>query len=174
MMFPWLKTILRLIFLVLLQGLIVNRLDLWQGYMLPWVYIFGLLMMPLEAPRTLRMLIGFLTGLAVDMFTNTAGVHASASVCLTFAQPFVLKALSPREGYDSGLNPTIQDMGVVWYITYASLLALVHHVLLFFLELWRFTPFFSTLGKALFSALATVVFMVLGQYLIFSQDRRRK
>ncbi len=170
----WFRIILRLIFLILLQGLIVNRLDLWQGYMLPWVYIFGILMLPFETPRWLTLFIAFGTGLMIDLFTNTAGVHTGACTLLGFVQALVLRTLAPREGYESGQTPTIQDLGVGWYITYATTLTMVHHVSLFFLELWRFTPFFTTLGKALLSALATLVMLVLGQYLIFKPDRRRK
>lgn len=168
------RNALRLVFLILVQGLIVNRLDLWQGYILPSVYIFGLLMLPITTPRIMYMVIGFVVGACVDMFTNTLGVHASACVFMGFIQPLFLRFLAPREGYEVGQRPTLQDLGIGWYITYAGIMALVHHTWLFYIELMRFTPFFYTLGKVLLSSLATLVLMVLGQYLIYSPTDRRK
>ena len=168
------RNILRLVFLILVQGLIVNRLDLWQGYVLPSVYIFGLLMLPITTPRILYMVIGFAFGAAVDMFTNTLGVHTSACVFLGFIQPLFLRFLAPREGYEVGQRPTLQDLGMGWYITFAGILTLAHHTWVFFIELMRFTPFFETLAKILLSTLATLVLMVLGQYLIYTPNDRRK
>lgn len=160
--------------MVLLQGLVVNRIDLWQGLVLPYIYIFGILMLPINTPRSLLIIIAFVTGALVDMFTNTLGLHASACVLLGFLIPIVQRALAPREGYEVGQRPTIQDMGTAWYITYAAILIFIHHTWLFFIELMRFTPFFSTVGKVLLSSMATLLLLVLSQYLIYSPSDRRK
>ncbi|MCH2198470.1 MAG: hypothetical protein MK081_06785 [Flavobacteriales bacterium] len=167
------RNTLRILFLVLIQGLVVNRIDLWNGTMLPFIYIFGILMLPINTPRSLLLVIAFATGALVDMFTNTLGLHISASLVLAFMQPLVQRALSPREGYEAGQRPTIQDMGLAWYVTYAGILTLIHHLWLFFIELFRFTPFFSTLGKVLLSTLATLLLLTIGQYLIYSPTDRR-
>jgi hypothetical protein len=167
------RNILRILFLVLLQGLVVNRLDLWQGYVLPAVYLFALFMLPVNTPRVLLLLIGFATGALVDAFTNTLGLHASAALLVAFLQPTVQRFLAPRDGYEPGQRPTIKELGLTWYIAYAGILILVHHTWLFFIELMRFTPFFLTLGKILLSSLATLTLLVLGQYLIYSPSERR-
>lgn len=169
-----LKHILRIVFLILLQGLVVNRLNLMDGMILPSVYIFAILMLPLAMNRVALMAIAFIVGALVDSFTNTLGLHTSAIVLLAFMQPVVLRVLSPREGYEPGLSPTIQDMGLTWYLAYAGMLTLIHHFWLFFIELLRFTPFWMTLGKVLLSTLATLILMVIGQYLIFSSVERNR
>ncbi len=167
------RNIVRIVFLVLLQGLIVNRLDLWQGLVLPSVYLFAILMLPVNTPRLLLLLIGFATGAFVDAFTNTLGLHASASLLVAYFQPHILRFFSPRDGYEAGQRPTVKDLGLTWYLSYAGALVLIHHTWLFFMELMRLTPFFHTLGKILFSSLATLVLLVLGQYLIYSPSERR-
>lgn len=165
---------IRILFLVLLQGLVVNRLNLWEGMVLPSVYLFAILMLPINTNRVLLMVIGFCIGAFVDAFTNTFGLHTSACVLMTFMQPIVLRVLSPREGYELGTRPSIQDLGLTWYLTYAAMLTFIHHIWLFFIELFRFTPFWMTIGKVLLSTVATVLLMVLGQYLIFSSADRNK
>lgn len=168
------KNILRILIFVLIQGLILNRMDLWQGYILPSIYIFGLLMLPINTSPLFRMLIGFACGLLVDTFTNTAGLHASACVFLAFVQPLILKVLAPREGYETGQKPTLHELGWTWFLGYGGILTFLHHLWLFYVEQLRFTPFFSTLGKVVLSSLATLVLMIISQYLLHTpKDRRR-
>ncbi|MGB0422887.1 MAG: hypothetical protein ACPGED_01135, partial [Flavobacteriales bacterium] len=59
------KSILRIVFFVLLQALVVNRLDLFQGLALPFIYIFALLMLPFQTPRLLVLLICFVVGICM-------------------------------------------------------------------------------------------------------------
>jgi len=111
------RNVLRLIFLILIQGLIVNSLDLWQGYILPSVYIFGLLMLPITTPRIMYMVIGFVAGACVDMFTNTLGIHASACVFMGFIQPLFYVFLLQEKGMKWGnANPTRFRNWMVHYL----------------------------------------------------------
>lgn len=168
------KSTLRFILLLAMQGLVVNRLDLVNGQILPQVYLFAILMLPIETPRLLVLFASFLAGLFADMFTGTPGMHASACVLLGFLMPLHLRLLSPREGYEFGKRPTIQSMGLGWYLSFATPLVLVHHLLLFYLEAFRFEWFFVTLSRVLLSAAGTMILLLIAQYLIFSsrpQDR---
>lgn len=166
------RNIIRFGFLILLQGMIVNKVLLLDGSVRPFIYVFALLMLPLETPRWLSMIIGLVTGLIVDAFGNTQGLHASASVMLCFLMPYVQRLLSPREGYEFGLRPTVQDMGLRWYFTYALVLVFLHHLWLFYLEFFKLSEFFSTFARVCLSSLATVLLLVIGQYLIFTQKAR--
>jgi cell shape-determining protein MreD len=160
--------IVRILFLILLQSQIVSRIDLFDGLILPWVYIFGLLMLPFETPRWLTMIIAFVTGLLMDFFSGPIGLHTSACVVLGYAQPIIQKILAPREGYDLTQKPTVQRMGLAWYLTYAGVLTLVHHSWFFFMEVFRFSDFFYQIFHILLSTLATIVLMTIGQYLIYN------
>jgi hypothetical protein len=166
------RNILRLVFLVLLQALVVNRLQLLDGMMFPMVYLFGLLMLPFNTPKWMLMIVAFLVGLTMDGFSDTPGFHASAALLMTFVQPLVQKILAPREGYEFGQKPTIQSMGLVWYVLFAGILVLIHHLWYFYLEVFRFDNFFHTLGKAALSGIGTLVLLVLGQFLIYTQKPR--
>jgi hypothetical protein len=162
--------ILRIAFLILLQCLVVNKMLLLDGLILPFVYVFGILMLPFETPRWLLLILGFSIGLIMDYFTGMMGLHASACLFLTFMQPLVQKFLSPREGYDATQRPTVQSMGLGWYLAYAGILVFMHHGWLLFLEVFRLSSFFDTLVHVVLSSLATLIFLTIGQYLIYKPN----
>jgi cell shape-determining protein MreD len=160
--------IIRVLFLVLLQALVVSRVQLFDGLIFPWIYIFSILMLPFETPRWFVMLVSFLIGLLMDYFSGPIGLHTSACVFLGYLQPIVQKILAPREGYDLTQRPTVQRMGLAWYVTYAGVLTLAHHTWFFFMEVFRFSDFLYQVLHILLSTLATLVLMTIGQYLIYN------
>jgi len=160
--------ILRVLFLVLLQALVVSRVQLFDGLIFPWVYIFSILMLPFETPRWFVLLVSFLVGLIMDYFSGPIGLHTSACVFLGYLQPIVQKILAPREGYDLTQRPTVQRMGLAWYVTYAGVLTLAHHSWFFFMEVFRFSDFLYQVLHILLSTFATLVLMTIGQYLIYN------
>jgi hypothetical protein len=162
---------LRLLFLVLIQVLIICRIELLDGMMLPWIYIFGILMLHFSTPGWVVILTAFATGWSVDYFTGTGGLHASAATFLGLLQPVVQRFMAPREGYEVTHRPTVQRMGLGWYLTYAGILTFAHHFWLFFLEVLRFSGFFDTLLRVLLSTVATLVLMTVGQYLIYNTSK---
>lgn len=168
------KNIGRFILLVLLQGLILNEVNLWHGTAIPYLYVLFLLMLPLETPRWLELILGLLLGLTIDMFTNTLGLHASACVVLAYVRPLYLNAIAPRDGYEFGQRPGIQDFGLSWFIKYAGVLILIHHLWLFYVEIYSFKGFFNTLLRVLASSALTLILSIIGQYLIMTKKSARQ
>lgn len=168
-----LKNLFRFLFLVAIQVLVLNHIQ-WSGYFNPYVYILFILMLPLETPRWLLLLLGLATGLTIDMFGNTSGMHAAASVFVAFARPGILRLIAPRDGYETEAGLTPQVMGFRWFITYVSILVLLHHLVYFYVEVFRFSEFFITLLKAILNAAITVVIILLGQYLFGRSSKRNE
>ncbi len=159
----------RFVLLILLQGLIFNEFNLWKGLAIPYFYILFLLMLPLYIPRWLELLLGLITGLAIDMFTNTIGLHASACVALAYARPLMLSAIAPRDGYEFGQRASISDFGLNWYVKYAAVLVILHHTWLFFVEVYSFSSFGNTILRILLSSALTLTLILLTQYLTYSR-----
>lgn len=157
----------RFLVLVFLQGVILTDVNLWQGMAIPYLYVLFLLMLPINLPKWTELIIGLICGLAIDMFTNTLGIHASACVLLAFVRPLLLKAIAPRDGYEFGQRPTISDLGTSWYFKYAFVLVFIHHLWLFYLEVYSFSGFFTTLLRVILSSLFTFLLVILSQYLFF-------
>ena len=161
------NTVLRfaLIFvvLVLLQILLFNNIQ-FSGYVNPYVYIMFILLLPVEIPSWLLLLLSFALGLVIDLFSGTPGMHSSATVLAGFVRPYVLRIISPRDGYESRAEPSIVNYGFRWFLTYAVLIVLVHHLALFYLEVFRFSDFFRTLLRVLLSSLFTVTFIMIIEF----------
>ena len=75
----YLRNILRFVVLVLIQVLVINNLQL-SSYVDPFIYVLFILLLPFETPGWILLLFAFSLGLTIDMFSDTAGVHASATV----------------------------------------------------------------------------------------------
>ena len=162
---------LRFIFLILFQALILNNIEL-GGYVNPYLYILFILWLPFEMQLWVTLLLGFLLGFFMDVFTGTLGLHIAASVFLAYCRAFLLKILAPREGYEFGLRPNIQDMGVPWFLTYSAIMIFLHHGALFFVEAFRFSEFFHTLLRLFLSSIFTFILATLSQFLIYREKAR--
>lgn len=155
--------------LILLQALVIDNIELGSlsNYINPFIFIMFLMMLPFETPNWLLLVLGLVTGLVMDMFTNTQGMHASACVTLAFARPLVLTLIRPREGYEFGAQPTMRSMGLSWFVVYATMIILVHHLWLFSIEVFRFSEYYLVLMKVLLSGCFTLILLILGQFLVF-------
>lgn len=153
------------------QILIVQNINL-SGYLIPLPYVLFLLSLPFETNKNIILLLGFFTGIVMDYFYDASGLHAAACTLLGFSRYYVLKYISPRDGYDVAVHPTIEDMGNEWYIRYAGTLVFIHHFALFNLEMFRFSAIFSNLARVILSSLITMVFIYLIQYIFFRRKER--
>jgi hypothetical protein len=152
--------------LVLAQILIFNNIE-FSGFVNPYVYILFVLLLPFKTPPFIQLTSAFTLGLTVDLFMGTPGVHSSATVMMAFSRPFVLSLYSPREGYQTGTFPRLSQFGWEWFVKYAVTLILIHHFILFYLEVFTFHHFFSTWVRAFLSSILTSVIIILSQYFIF-------
>lgn len=168
-----LMNILRFLALMLLQALVLDHMDIANGWLVPYLYVLFLLMLPFELPAWAGLLLGAVTGLIMDVASDTPGMHMSACIVMMFARKRMLALMSPREGYEFGMRPTVPRMGLAWFVTYAGMLILLHHLWLFFVELHRFDGFFSTLLRAILSAAFTLALCLLTQFLTTREQRGR-
>ena len=165
------KNIFRLVILILLQVLIVQNINL-GSYIILLPYVLIIIIIPFETPRLLMLFISFLTGIIIDYFYDSSGLHAFACTTMGFARYYVLKFISPREGYDAGVQPTVEDMGLAWFLSYAGTLVLIHHLIFFYLEAFRFSDFFRTLLRVILSSIGTFGFIYLIQFLFYTNKKR--
>lgn len=168
-----LQQVFRFFFLIALQVIILNHIQ-WSGYVNPYVYVLFILLLPVEIPNWLLLVISLITGLIIDMFGNSGGIHAAACVLMGFSRPGILRLIAPRDGYESETRLTPQVMGFNWFITYTSMMVLIHHFAYFYLEVFRFSEFFMTFLKVLINSAITIGLILLGQYLFGKQMKRNE
>lgn len=149
--------------LVSVQVLILNQVQL-GTYINPFLYVYFLLILPVQTPKLLLLPVAFILGLIIDMFQNTPGMHASACLVLVYIRPKWLSFLAPREGYEADAAPSVHDFGVTWFLAYAALPVFLHHFVLFFLEIFRLTEIPATLFRILLSGSVTLLLITMLQY----------
>ena len=164
--------LLRFIGLVAVQVVVLNNIQ-FSGYINPFVYIMFIQTLPVKTPKTLVMVIAFFTGLVVDMFQNTMGMHAAACVFMAYTRPALLRFFAPRDGYDTDAVPSVKQMGFTWFLIYASCATLIHHMVLFYIEVFRFTEFFTTFVRVLLSSIASLVTILVAQFMISKPEREK-
>jgi rod shape-determining protein MreD len=148
------------ILLMLLQVLLFNNIQ-FSGYINPYVYIMFILLLPVEIPSWGLLLLSFGTGIIMDLFSGSPGMHSSATVLAGFVRPYILRIVSPRDGYEPRSEPSILNYGFRWFFIYAALVVLIHHTALFYLEVFRFADFFRTMLRVLLSSIFTLTFIML-------------
>lgn len=160
--------VIRFVPLILLQVVVLNNIN-FTGYLNPMLYVLILLSLPIETSRGLMMIIGLLTGLMIDIFTRTPGLHMGACVLMGFIRPSVLQYMAPRDGYEFGVKANVNDFGFVRYSAYAAVLIFLHHSYLFYAEAFTVEGFFNTLLKVVLSSSFTFVMIMSFQLFIMKR-----
>lgn len=162
--------ILRFLFLAALQVLILNRIQL-GGYLNPFLYVLFILLLPVSTPGWLLLGSAFLMGLSVDVFSETGGIHAAASVLIAFIRPGVLNILTSRQDMETGIEPTISAMGLGWFARYSLTLILIHHLAFFLIEAGSLHNILPLVYRIILSSVFTFVLVIISQYLFYSRKR---
>jgi rod shape-determining protein MreD len=177
----YIKNILRFCIILLLQVLILNKITLrwWSepsGFpiFIPFVYPLFILLLPFEMPVWALLIFGFVLGLSVDSFMNTAGMHAFATVLIAYLRTNVLSALLPRNIAEYGnQQPSIKSMGWMPFLVYSSFLILLHHLVFYSIELWNFSNIGFLLLKVLASSITSMLFIIVYLLLFTRQSVSR-
>ncbi|MFP4845320.1 rod shape-determining protein MreD [Winogradskyella sp. PE311] len=160
--------IARFIALLLAQVIICNHIN-FLGYINPYIYIIFILLFPIRDTRIALLLVSFLLGMLIDMFSDSGGVHAAASVVLAYVRPVILKSSFGMLYEHQSVKFSNTDLGNL--ITYVVLAVLIHHTILFSLEIFNISSILLILKKTLFSSIFTLILSVL-IIILFSRNRK--
>jgi len=143
---------------MIIQIFILNNVR-FLGYVNPYIYILFIFLLPVRFPRWMSLLLGFVTGILIDMFSNTPGLHAFSTVLIAFLRNPVINMFTSIE---EGANPTpsFHSFGVAPFVSISSVLVLIHHATLFMLEVFGFNNFGDTLLRILINSLITILIML--------------
>lgn len=129
------RNIARLAFFILVQVYVLNKIPHLHRFITPYIYYLFILWLPFSISRSWLLLIGFFTGLALDYFTMTPGLHAAACTLVAYVRPFVINILTPKDTSEFNYRePSPLAMQWTPYAVYVLVLTLLHHGYLVFLE----------------------------------------
>lgn len=150
------KQIIRFILFILVQALVLSHMLPVHRFITPYLYYLFILWLPFFTSRFWVLVLGFLTGFTLDLFTKTPGLHASACLLVAFLRSYLITLLVPKETKELTLgSPSIKSMGTASYAVYVILLTLFHHSWLVLLEWMSFGSFVYFIGKVFFSSLVS-------------------
>lgn len=149
---------IRFLVLILTQVLICSQINFF-GYINPYIYILFIILFPVKNNRSLFIFLSFLLGLIVDLFLDSGGIHAAASVFIAYARPIVLKFSFGMIYEHQSIKFDSVDFGAK--LTYITIMIAVHHIILFSLEIFSISKIILILQKTLFSSIFTIILCVL-------------
>lgn len=145
------------VIMIFLQ-IVCNRICLFN-IAVPFVYIYFILRLPMTLSVNWVMLLSFLIGLTIDIFSNTLGVNALSCTIMGAMRKPIFSLYFPRENEMSNPIPSITTLGVVNYIKYLSTLTFIFCFFVFMIQLFTFNNFLLTILRIIGSALLTSIIL---------------
>jgi len=152
------RNIMRFILLVGLQVSVLNHIN-FLGYINPYVYILFVLLFPIKNNRTLFIFLSFLLGLSINIFSDSVGIPVAACGSIAYVRPVILK-------FSFG---TIYEYQTIKFdaaefsskFIYIIIMTVIHHFILFSLEIFNISKVILTFQKTLFSSIFTIILCIM-------------
>lgn len=152
----------RFVLLMAAQILVFNKMELFGYTAFP--YILYILLYPVNGNKALLLITAFFLGLTQDIFLNTSGPHAAACVCLAYFRPAFFR-------FSFGISYEYQTIRINDRLTperfsFILISVVTHHLILYLLELLRFTLIIDTLIRTVATTVFTLILSITIIYLI--------
>lgn len=168
----FLHNVLRFIILIFIQVFLLKNM-VFYGLNVPFLYILFILLLPFQTPNWLLFALSFLLGLVIDLFNDTLGLHAASCTLLALIRVFFISITVQQDNYDSEPEPTLGIMGFRWFFFYTLILTLIHHFVLFNLEVFRISEIGSTLSRVFISSALTIVLIFITELVFYRKKKQR-
>lgn len=155
--------IFRFILLLLVQIIIFNNMN-FLGYVSPFPYILFVILYPVNGNKYGLLLASFLLGIILDVFSNSGGIHAAASIILAYYRPYIFK-FSFGVSYEYQ-TVKLNDVLTPERFSFILISVLIHHIVLFVLETFKISFFWDTLVRIILSTTFTIIICIIIIYLI--------
>jgi hypothetical protein len=153
----------RFILLLAVQVVIFNNFN-FLGYINPFPYILFIILYPVNGNKYALLLSSFFLGITMDLFCNSGGVHAAACLLLAFVRPSIFK-------FSFGLSYEYQTVKLNDILTperfsFILIAVVIHHSVLFILEVFKISLLIDILLRTVLSTLFTIITSIIIIYII--------
>ncbi len=161
-----LRNILRFAVFILIQVFLLNKIPHLHRFITPYIYFLFLLWLPFSVSRQWLLIIGFLTGLTLDYFTMTPGLHTAACLLIAYVRPFLIMVLTPKDSSEFNYRePSPKAMLWTPYLIYVFVLTLLHHGYMIFLQWLSFGSFLDFIIKVISTTAISMLLIVTAELL---------
>lgn len=129
----FLNNVIILILVILAQILICNHIVLFN-VAIAFVFIYVIIRLPMSLNTNWLLTWAFISGLIVDIFSDTPGVNSLACTILAICKRPVLYAYVPRDDRTKNIMPSLGSLGFAVYGKYLLTMSGIYCVLAFTIE----------------------------------------
>ncbi len=162
---------LRFVALLAIQVLVLNNINLF-GYVEPMLYVWFILLLPIGTPKWLVLILSFLMGFGVDIFSGQVGFHTLVSTFTGLLRQIFIGPLAISPQTSANDTPCSANMGWLSYIAYCGILTFVHVLLVIAIETFRWSEVLPMLLRVALSAAATLLLMVVCEFIFFKPSSK--
>jgi rod shape-determining protein MreD len=116
-----------------------------------------ILKLPVDMGRSGVIFVSFLTGLVIDLFSNTFGIHAATCALIGLVRTPLLHNWVEIKEIPENSIPSYRLMGFSKFVRYALIITVIHHTTLFVVESFSFFQPLFLIVKILSSILFTTL-----------------
>ena len=162
--------ILMIIFLVLLQTFLFSKIS-FKLVATPYIYVIFILLYPAYRNRYIFLILCFLLGWGIDLFEDTGGIHAFASLTIGYLSKYIIQMVSGTKFFEIE-EFRYSEFNAGQWVFYTILMVFIHHFLLFFMESLSFANFAGIMKRTVYCSAFTLLFVYF--YLILFRKRERR
>jgi len=145
--------------LILAQAVVFDNICLFN-MAVPMVFVYIIFKLPVMLNVNYVLTVGFLTGMAIDIFADTYGMNALACTIVAMVRRPILRLYVPRGEDLSATVPSFRTLGQATYLKYLVTMTLIYCTLIFVIEAFTFFYFTLTVVRILSSTVLTTLLMV--------------
>lgn len=158
--------------LILSQVVICNNICLFNTA-IPIIFIYLIVRLPLTLNINIVLTIAFLTGLLVDIFSNTQGMNALSCTIISFVRRYILRLYVPREEDISDGEVSIKSIGFTSYFKYLLTIVFLYCAMIFTIESFSFFNPLRLISQILSSTIFSFI-IILGIDRIANKHSEKK
>ena len=164
---------IRFVMLAILQVLIFSKFDLFGIYD-PYICVVFILIFPIKVHRIVFLIISFVFGITLDLFSSSYGINAAAFLLIAFIRPYILNFVFGSFFDPHGVKMMKHYLGnssVYQKIIYLFIIIFLHHLFMFSLEVFSLNQFSLIFIKTINTSFLSLVFCSTFIYLLVQNEK---
>ncbi len=140
---------------------------------IPIIFIYFIVRLPISININIAMTIAFITGLIVDIFSDTQGIHALSCTLISFNKRNILRLYITRDDDISDDEVTIKTIGFSAYFKYLLTIVLLYCTLVFSIEAFTFFNILQLFLRIICSTLFSFLLILGFERILNSRSEKR-
>lgn len=161
-----------LVCLILVQVLVCNHIILFN-VAIAFVFIYVIIRLPVNLSTNWLLTWAFLSGLTVDIFSDTPGVNSLSCTVLAMLKQPTLYAYIPRDDRTKNIIPSLSSLGFAVYGKYLFSMSLLYCILAFSIEYFSYADVKEIAVMSVSSSIFTFLILLGIDSLILNNREKR-